>query len=148
MTSGLHKGFEGLTKQHKQASSNSRQPIDQPFRLTLDFCLVWALLTVPTYFLVCRSDTSPWYSQLAALILLPLLATFVIYGPILLVRQILHSGARGSHVALVLLSILMLTVLLLGGLWASGYYTYERARLLIVVVTGLASSYMHCSKSR
>ena len=80
------------------------QPVDRPFRFTLDFVVVWVLLAVPTFFLIRSGDVGPWYSQIAVLILLPLIATFVLYGPVLLTRQIFRSGSRGGFVARVFLS--------------------------------------------
>jgi hypothetical protein len=89
----------------------SQQAIDRPFRFTLDFLVVWVLLAFPAFFLIHGGDIGPWYSQAAALILLPLFATFVLYGPVLLARQIIRSGSRGWFVLRVLLSILLGAVL-------------------------------------
>jgi hypothetical protein len=119
------------------------QPIDRPFRLTLDFVVAWALLAVPAFFLVRHADVGPWYSQAAALILLPLFATFVIYGPVLLARQIIRSRSRGLIVARVLLSILMFAVCFFAGLWLSGYYTEGRAQILAFAFSSLAITYLH-----
>ena len=119
------------------------QPIDRPFRFTLDFGVVWVLLAVPAFFLIRGADLGPWYSQVAALILLPLFATFVLYGPVLLARQIFRSGSRGSFVARVLLSILLFGVLLFGGLWLSGHYTEKGARLLAFAFSSFATAYLH-----
>jgi hypothetical protein len=119
------------------------QPIDRPFRLTLDFGVAWALLAVPTFFLIGRADIGPWFSKVAVFILLPLFAAFVLYGPILLTRQIFRSGSRGWFVARVLLSILMFAVLLFGALWVSGYYTETRARVLAYAFSSIATAYLH-----
>jgi hypothetical protein len=83
------------------------QPIDRPFRFTLDFCVVWALLAVPAFFMIRTADIGPWISKVAALIVLSLFATFVIYGPVLLARVIIRSGSHGWFVARVLVSILL-----------------------------------------
>jgi len=119
------------------------QPIDRPFRFTLDFCVVWALLAVPTFFLIRQWDVGPWYSRVAAIILLPLFATFVLYGPVLLARQIIRSGSRGWFVARVLLSILMVAALVFGGLWLSGYYSETRARILAYAFSAFATAWLH-----
>ena len=119
------------------------QPIDRPFRFTLDFCVVWALLAIPTFFLVRGADVGPWYSRIAALVLLPLFASFVLYGPVLLARQIIRSGSHGRFVARVLLSILIFAVLVFGGLWLSGTYTETRARILAFGVSAFATAYLH-----
>jgi hypothetical protein len=94
------------------------QPVDKPFRFTWDFCVVWALLVVPTFLLTRHSDfVSPWYSYAGVLILLPLFAAFGLYGPVLLVRQIFRSGSRGWFVARMFFAILLVAVLLFGGLF-------------------------------
>jgi hypothetical protein len=119
------------------------QPIDRPFRFTPDFCVVWALLAIPAFFLVRGADIGPWYSRIAALVLLPLIASFVLYGPVLLAQQVIRSGPRGWFVARVLLSILISTALLFGGLWLSGTYTEARARYLGFCVSAFATAYLH-----
>jgi len=119
------------------------QAIDRPFRFTRDFVFVGILLAIPTFFLIRRADVWPWYSQLAALVLLPLFATFVLYGPVLLTRQIFQSGSRGGFVARVFFSILMFAVLFFGGLWVSGYYTESRAQILAFTFSSVATAYLH-----
>jgi len=119
------------------------QPIDRPFRFTLDFVVVWLLLAVPAFFLIHSTDIGPWFSQVAALILLPLFATFILYGPVLVARQIFRSGSRGWFVARVLLSILLFAVLLFGGLWLLEYYTEARARILALAFSSFATTYLH-----
>jgi hypothetical protein len=119
------------------------QPIDRPFRFTRDFVVVWVLLAVPAFFVVRRSDIGPLFSQIAATIVLPLFAAFVLYGPVLLTRQILRSGSRGWFVAKVTLSILMFLGLLFGGLWISGYYTEARASILALAFLSFATAYLH-----
>src|SRR6266704_7215082 len=87
------------------------QPIDRPFRFTWDFVVVWALLVVPAFLLTRRSDLGSWYAYCGILILLSLFATFALYGPVLLARQVIRSGSRGWFVARVLLSILLAAVM-------------------------------------
>ena len=82
------------------------QSIDRPFRFTWDFVVVWALLVVPAFLLTRRSDFGPWYSYCGILILLPLFAAFVLYGPVLLARQIICSDSRGWFVARLFISII------------------------------------------
>ena len=122
--------------------------IDRPFRFTWDFCVVWMLLVVPTFFLTRRHDFGPWYSQASLLIVAPLLATFVLYGPVLLFRQVIRSGARGWFVARVFLSIVFVAALLLGGLLLSGFYTESRARMLAFVFIIAAIVYLHWRQER
>ena len=96
------------------------QPIDRPFRLSMDFCLVWVVLAVVTWFLLRRTDIGPWYSHLSAIILLPFFATFVLYGPVLLARQIVRSGSRGRLVLRVFLSILVVAMIFAAVLLITG----------------------------
>jgi hypothetical protein len=118
-------------------------PIDRPFRFTLDFVLVWALLTVAAVFLIRRVDIGPWYSEAAAVALLSLFTTFLLYGPVLLARQALGSGSRGWLASRVLLSVVMVVAVLLGGMWLLGFYTGFRGHLLAVAFSFLATFYLH-----
>src|SRR5437879_4527540 len=106
------------------------QAVDRPFRFTRGFCVVWVLLVVPTFFLTRLLDFGPWYFEAAFLILAPLFATFVLYGPVLFARQIVRSGSRGWFVVRIFFSIVLAAALLLGGLMASGFYTVSRARII------------------
>ena len=119
------------------------QPIDKPFRFTWDFCVVWLLLAVPTYLLTRSSNFGPWYSYAGILILVPLFAAFAIYGPVLLVRQIIRSGSRGRFVAQTFLAILLVAALVFGGLLASGFYTESRARILAFFFSGAATLFLN-----
>jgi hypothetical protein len=97
------------------------QPIDKPFRFTWDFCLVWMLLAVAILFLSWRWDIGPWYSHVAFIIAVPFIATFFIYGPVLLMRQIIRSGSRGWFVARAFLSVLLMLTLFFIGLHIFGH---------------------------
>jgi hypothetical protein len=119
------------------------EPIDRPFRFTWDFCVVWVLLAVAAFFLTRDTDfENPWYSYIALLILLPLLATFVLYGPVLLARQVIRSGSRGWFVARMLLALLLAAEILFSGLYFSGYYTEPRARLLVLFLWMAATAFL------
>ena len=118
------------------------QPIDKKFRFTWDFCVVWGLLAVPIFFFSRRWDVGPWYSCLAFTIVIPLFATFIIYGPVLLARQIVQSGSRGWFVARVVLSILAVAILIFGGLLLTGTYTEGRGDVLAIVFPGAATFYL------
>ena len=78
------------------------EEIDKQFRPKWDFFVVWVALTGAAF--VFRGsvldflDETPWPSGVAVLILLPFLATFSLYGPVLLLRQVLQSGFRGRVV--------------------------------------------------
>jgi hypothetical protein len=71
-----------------------------------------------------------------------LFATFLIYGPVLLVRQIIRSGSRGWFVARVLLSILLVTVLFFVGLYISGHGK-DVSSLWGFIAAGAATFYLH-----
>jgi hypothetical protein len=97
------------------------QPIDKPFRFMWDFCAVWALLTMTILFLSWRWDIGPWFSYLAFIIVTPFIATFFIYGPVLLARQVIRSGSRGWFVARVFFSTLFVLILFFIGLYVFGH---------------------------
>jgi hypothetical protein len=118
------------------------KPIDRPFRFTWDFCAVWALLVAPVFVLAHRSNFGPWYSLCAIAIVGPLIAAFFIYGPVLLMRQVIHSGSRGWFILRTFLSIVLAATLLFGALYFSGTYTESRARVLAFVFTAAATGYL------
>jgi hypothetical protein len=98
------------------------QPIDRRFRFTWDFCIVWAFLTAVVFLLTRRSELAEVrLSYFAILILLPFFGTFVLYGPVLLARQIIHSGSRGWFVARVLFSVLLAAVVFAAVLFYTGH---------------------------
>ena len=119
------------------------QPVDRPFRFSWDFCAVWALLAVPTFLLTRHMDLGPWYSYCGCIILVSLFATFVLYGPVLLSRQIVRSGTHGWFVLRVLISILLVGVLLFVGLLVSGFYSRSNARILAFFFVAAATVYLH-----
>jgi hypothetical protein len=116
------------------------QPIDRPFRFTLDFGVVWVLLAIPAFFLIRRAEIGPWYSQTAEIILLPLFAAFVLYGPVLLARQVVRSGSRGWFVLRVFVSVLLGTVLFAAVLLFTGHG--ERAHW-VGAASFIAILYLH-----
>lgn len=118
------------------------QAIDRPFLFTRDFCVVWALLVVPAFLLTRSRDVGPWYSEAALLILAPLFAAFVLYGPVLLVRQVIQSGSRGWFVARLFISIVLTASLLLGVLLISGFYTEGRGHIFASAFTSAATGYL------
>ena len=104
---------------------------------------MWALLVVPAFVLTHRSDLGPWYSYCGVLILLPLFATFALYGPVLLARQIIRAGSRGWFVARVFFSVIVVAALLFGGLYISGFYTRGDAGILAFLFTAAATVYLN-----
>jgi hypothetical protein len=119
------------------------KPIDRPFRFTLDFCLVWLTLAVPIYFLTRVWDTlhTAW-SHCILLVLVSFFATFFVYGPVLLVRQIISSGSRGWFVARVFVTIVLVIALFFSVLTFLGHGK-DISSLWAFVVAGVAGAYLH-----
>jgi hypothetical protein len=87
------------------------EPIDQPFRPKWDFYVVWTFFAVVILWLTHQGEKDTvWYCYCAILILSSLFATIVLYGPVLLARQIIRSGSRGWFVVRVLVSTLLAVV--------------------------------------
>jgi hypothetical protein len=120
------------------------EPVDQQFRFTWDFGVAWALLTIPALIFVLsgRWNFGAWYSDVAFIIVVPFIATFFVYGPVLFIRQIIRSGSRGWFVARVFLAILLVAVLVFGGLYFSGFYTESRAQILAFVFAAVATVFL------
>ena len=119
------------------------QPIDRPFRFSLDFYIVWLVLAVPTFFLARRWDTlhAVWSSCILT-VLLSLFATFFIYGPVLLVRQIIHSGSRGWFVVRVAITIVLSVALFFFAFSISGHGR-DIPLPLVFIASGVATFYLH-----
>ena len=80
---------------------------DRPFRPAREFFIVWAFLAAVMFPLTRQSELAELpMAYCAELILIPLFATFILYGPVL-ARQILRSGSRGWFVASVFVSVLL-----------------------------------------
>lgn len=118
------------------------EPIDKPFRFTWDFCGVWGALAVVVYLATNRLDLGPWYSHVAFIIVVPLFATFFVYGPVLFVRQIIKSGSRGRFVARVFVTIVLVTALFFGALQFMGHEK-DISGLWPALVAGVAIAYLH-----
>ena len=75
------------------------EEIDMPFRPCKDFVVVWALIAAVLVAITQPWNFGlPWYSEVAFAALIPFLATFVLYGPVLLLRQVRRSETRGRLV--------------------------------------------------
>jgi len=118
------------------------EAVDRPFRFTWDFCLVWALLAVPVYFLALHFELDPWYSVCAFTVVGSLLAVFVIYGPVLFMRQVIRSGSRGWFIFRTFLAIVVTTLMLLAVLVVSGYYTEAGGHLLAFGFGAAATAFL------
>jgi hypothetical protein len=98
------------------------QPIDRPFRPCWDFFVAWSLLALATFWMIRRmASDQPWYAFCALIVVLSLFATIILYGPVLLARQIVRSGSRGRFVARVLVSMLLAAVLFAAVLLFTGH---------------------------
>ena len=122
--------------------------VDQPFRFTWDFCVVWALLLVTTLFLLPQWKGQTAFQHYALTFLVALFATFLLYGPVLLVRQIFASGSHGWLVARVFVSVVLVAAILLGGMYCLGLYTEWRGRILALVFTAAATVYLQSRLDR
>jgi hypothetical protein len=117
--------------------------IDKPFRFTWDFCLIWATLAVAIWFLSRHMDLATWYSYGAFIIVASLFSTFSIYGPVLLTRQVIRSGSRGSFVLRVFISTVLVLCLLFTVWFISGFWTEMRGHLAGCVLAASATLYLY-----
>jgi predicted Kef-type K+ transport protein len=115
--------------------------IDGPFRFTWDFCLVWALFLIVALYLVPSSKSAHAYEHPLAALLASLFATFLLYGTILLVRQIFASGSRGWFVARAFVSVL-LVILLGAGVFYFVPYTPRRGHVFVFVAAVASTLYL------
>lgn len=100
--------------------------------------IVWLLLTIPGVRYAIRWIQDPWYSVVAFAIVVPFIATFFLYGPVLLVRQILSSGDRGRFVARVFLSIVVVLAALFAILYITGHsHTTEGIGFVFAISAGV-----------
>ena len=120
----------------------ARHDIDRRFRFTWDFCLVWLVLFIVTLCVLPASKGAHAYEHPLASVLVSLSATFVVYGPVLLVRQIIRSGSRGWFVARVFLSALIL-LLVAGSILYFVGYTPERGHIFAAVSGFWSVAFLH-----
>jgi len=119
------------------------EPIDRQFRFTWDFCVVWLMLALPVFFLARSWDTlhAIWSSCILTL-LLSLFATFLIYGPVLLMRQVIRSGSRGWFVVRTAISIVLVIALFLFCFSILGHGR-DIPFWLVALVSAGATFYLH-----
>lgn len=85
--------------------------IDQPYRVSLAFKIVWGMLAgIGIWWGLERTDGT-WYEIVVLVPVVSFLATILVFGPITLCRQIRRSGGRGLLVAGILLGFLVLSIL-------------------------------------
>lgn len=120
----------------------ARHEIDKPFRFTWDFCVVWLVFFVVAFYELPASKGAHGYEHPLASALVSLFATFLIYGPVLLVRQIIRSGSRGWFVARVFLSVLVVLFVAAGVFYFTGY-TPERGHVFGLVAGFGSIAFLH-----
>ena len=95
--------------------------IDKPFRFTWDFCVVWALCFIGALYVLPHFRGAHGYERYLSALLVSLFATFLLYGPVLLARQIIASGSRGGFVARVFVSVLLVIAIGAGAFYFIPY---------------------------
>jgi hypothetical protein len=115
--------------------------IDKPFRFTWDFCAIWLVFFAIALYALPTSQGARFYEHPLGSLLLSLFATFLIYGPVLLVRQIVRSGSRGWFVGRALLSVLFV-LLASAGIFHFIPYTPSRGHLFAFVAALVATVYL------
>ena len=86
--------------------------IDKPFKITPKFAVLWGCLGVVVGFLIFCYYDGAVYEQVLLTIIVALFATFCLYGPIVLARQVGASGERGWFVLWIAVCVVLLRVLL------------------------------------
>jgi hypothetical protein len=122
--------------------------VDKPFRFTWDFCVVWTLLLVATIYLLPRWGGQSAVEHYGLVFFIALFATFLLYGPVLLVQQVLASGSRGWFVARVFLSVIIVAAIFLGAMYWLGFYTEWRARIFAFFLVACATAYLQSRLDR
>ena len=118
--------------------------IDRPFRLTLDFCIVWLAFAVPAFFSARKSE---YFSHVYGLLHLyrvtfSLRHFFHLWWPMLLVRQIIRSGSRGWFIARVAITIVLAAALFFFSLHIFGHGK-DISPVWPFIVAGVAGVYLH-----
>jgi hypothetical protein len=119
------------------------EPIDRPFRFTWDFFVVWIMLAIPVFFVARKWDTlNAVWSTCILTVLLSLFAIFFIYGPVLLMRQIIRSGSRGWFVVRVAITIVLVVALFLFSFSILGHGG-DIPFWLVAIASAGATFYLH-----
>lgn len=107
--------------------------IDERFIPKRDFFVAWALIAVA---LACYARpwtfALPWYSIAAFILVVPFILTFFIYGPILFLKQVVRSGARGWFVFRIFISVTFFSCLAIWGLVETLGFNASQARLVAI----------------
>jgi hypothetical protein len=101
---------------------------------------------MPTFLLVQKYVAgSYWYSNFALAIIVSLFLDFLLYGPVLLLRQIRSSGTRGYFMLRVVVSVLMFIVIAVAVMYFGNLSSKEEgwARFAILSIAAVASFYVN-----
>jgi len=119
------------------------EPIDQAFRPKWDFFIVWAFLGMATLWLTHEMERDEgWIAYCAIVIFVSLFSTIILYGPVLLARQIIRSGLRGWFVLRVFVSTLLGVILFCVILFVTGHANNNSQMWSGLVIAG-AMTYLH-----
>jgi hypothetical protein len=125
------------------------EEIDKPFRPRWDFILVWAILAISIFIYRDKfNDGLPWYSVMAFVIVVPFILTFFVYGPMLLVRQVIKSGSRGRFVLADFFLLLGPAIVICGVLLITGYDRVAKGMVFPLLFFGIFCSLLHYKKQQ
>ena len=120
------------------------KPIDQQFRPKKDFFVAWFLIAVAMIaFARPWSFDEPWFSKVAWILVVPFIGTFFIYGPVMVVRQVVQSGSHGWLVLRTFLSVVLGIALILVAMHIAGLETSSVGRLVPLVLPAIAIIYLN-----
>lgn len=120
------------------------EEIDRQFRPGKDFMVAWVLVAAATVaiFQPWRFDL-PWFSQVAFAVVIPFLATFAVYGPVLLIRQAKRSGARGKLVLSAYVETVFITAVMLVVSRFVIFRDHELSPILVLLISVGAIAYLN-----
>ena len=108
--------------------------LDEPFRITSDLLIAWAVLSIPSLWFARPWEWEvPLYSRFAAILFIPFAVTIATYCPILFVRSVLASGPFGARIAKAFFSVIAATALMLTLAYTFGGFQPVDSWLIILV---------------
>jgi cation transport ATPase len=126
------------------------KPIDAQFRPKIDFFVAWFMIALAAVtFARPWNDGLPWYSTVAWILVVPFILTFFIYGPILLMRQVIRSGSRGWFVLRTFVSISLVAALILGVVFIiSGKKSSDAGHIAAVALVYASITYLRSKNGK
>ena len=104
---------------------------------------MWVFLAAVMFFMTHRSELAELpVAYYAELILVPLFSTFILYGPVLLARQIIRSGSRGWFVARVFISVVLAVGAFCFILYVTGHGD-NHSQMWSGIAISVALTYLH-----